>query len=223
MCLPDLDHDWPRYVLPAGATLSLSDGFLPNPDGRYERHSNPDLLTVAEFFNRRCCVLLGDAGIGKSDTLRKEHERVRAMSPRPTNVIFRSLRDFGSDVTAEQFLASPEIAAWIADEDAELFLFLDSLDEALLKVDTWSTLLSRALAKWPLQRLWLRITCRPAFWPASLGFILAKGFGDSLIRANLAPLRQHDIESAATEHAIQADSLLKEIRRANAATFALDH
>ena len=220
MCLPDLDHNWPRYVLPADTKLSLSDGFLPDPNGRYERYSNPALLTVTEFFNRRCCVLLGDAGIGKSDTLRKEHERVQALTPQPANVIFRSLRDFGSDVTAEQFLASPEIAAWIEDGETELYLFLDSLDEALLKVDTWSALLSRALVKWPLQRLWLRITCRPAFWPASLGFALARGFGDNLSRANLAPLRQLDIESAAAEHAIQADRLLTEIRRANATTFA---
>jgi hypothetical protein len=220
MCLPDLDHNWPRYVLPAGATLSLSDGFLPDPDGRYEKYSNPGLLTLTEFFNQRCCILLGDAGIGKSDVLRKEYERVRETSPRPGTVIFRSLRDFGSDLTAEQFLASPEIATWIADDAAELFLFLDSLDEALLKVDTWSSLLSRALTKWPLQRLWLRITCRPGFWPASLGFALARGFGENLSRGNLAPLRQRDIESAAAEHAVQVDRLLTEIRRANATTFA---
>jgi hypothetical protein len=220
MCLPDLDHNWPRYVLPADATLSLSDGFLPNPDGRYEQYSNRGLLTLTEFFNRRCCILLGDAGIGKSDVLRKEYERVREIASQPTNVIFCSLRDFGSDVTAEQFLASPVIATWIADDEAELCLFLDSLDEALLKVDTWSSLLSRALVKWPLHRLRFRITCRPAFWPDSLGFALARGFGDNLCRANLAPLRQHDVESAAAEHAIQADRLLTEIRRANATTFA---
>lgn len=220
MCLPDLEHNWPRYVLPAGAPLSLPDGFLPDPDGRYGQYSNPDLLTLAEFFSKRCCILLGDAGIGKSDVLRKEYERVRATVPQPENVIFRSLRDFGSDVTAEQFLASPEIATWIADDAAELFLFLDSLDEALLKVDTWSSLLSKALAGWPLQRLWLRITCRPVFWPDSLGIALARGFGDNLCKANLAPLCQHDIESAAAEHAIQPDRLLTEIRRANATTFA---
>ncbi len=220
MCLPDLDHNWPRYLLPAGATLSLSDGFLPDPDGRYEKYANPGLLTLTEFFNRRCCILLGDAGIGKSDVLQKEYERVRAIAPQPANVIFCSLRDFGTDVTAEQFLASPVIATWIADDEADLFLFLDSLDEALLKVDTWSSLLSRALVKWPLQRLWFRITCRPAFWPDSLGFALARGFGDNLSKASLTPLRQCDVESAATEYAIQPDRLLVEIHRANAMTFA---
>ena len=220
MCLPDLDHNWPRYVLPAGATLSLSDGLLPDPDGRFEQYSNPGLFTLTEFFNRRCCILLGDAGIGKSDVLRKECERIRTTVPQPRNVIFRSLRDFGSDVTAEQFLASPEITSWIADDAAELFLFLDSLDEALLKVDTWSSLLSKALAGWPLQRLWLRITCRPAFWPDLLGIALVRGFETNLCKANLAPLRQRDIESAAAEHAIQVDRLLAEIHRANASTFA---
>jgi hypothetical protein len=220
MCLPDLDHNWPRYVLPAGATMSLSNGFLPDPNGRYERYSNPGLLTLTEFFNRRCCILLGDAGIGKSDVLRKEYERVREIATQPANVVFCSLRDFGSDVTAEQFLASPVIATWIANEEAELVLFLDSLDEALLKVDTWSNLLRKVLAKWPLQRLWFRITCRPAFWPDSLGFALVRGFGNNHSKANLAPLRKVDVESAASEHAIQSDRLLMEIRRANASTFA---
>jgi hypothetical protein len=220
MCLPDLDHNWPRYVLRAGTPLSLSEGFLPDPDVRYGQYSNPGLLTLAEFFSRRCCILLGDAGIGKSDVLRKEYERVQAIVPQPGTAVLRSLRDFGSDVTAEQFLASPEIATWMADDAAELLLFLDSLDEALLKVDTWSSLLSKALAGWPLQRLWLRITCRPAFWPDSLGVALARGFGDNLSKVNLAPLRQRDIEGAAAEHAIQSDRLLTEIRRANATTFA---
>ena len=220
MCLPDLDHNWPRYVLPAGVPLELSDGFLPDPESRYGQYSNPGLLTLTEFFRRRCCILLGDAGIGKSDVLRKEYERVHAIIPQPGNALFRSLRDFGSDATAEQFLASPEIAAWSADDGAELFLFLDSLDEALLRVDTWSSLLRKALAGWPLQRLWLRITCRPAFWPDSFGLALATGFGDNLWKANLAPLRQRDIESAAADHAIRADRLLTEVRRANATTFA---
>jgi hypothetical protein len=220
MCLPDLDHNWPRYVMPAGTTLSPSDGFLPDPDGRFERYSNPGLLTVGEFFIRRCCVLLGDAGIGKSDVLLKEHARVLSHAQQPGNVIFRSLRDFGSDVTAEQFLGSPEITAWISDDTAELFLFLDSLDEALLKVDTWASLLSKALARWPLTRLWLRLTCRPGFWPASLSLALTRGFGDGFSRGNLAPLRQRDIESAASQHNIPPEQLLEEIRRANATTFA---
>jgi len=122
MCLPDLDHNWPRYVLPAGIPLVLAEGFLPDPDSRYGQYSNPGLLTVAEFFRRRCCILLGDAGIGKSEVLQREYERVHAINPESGYVIFRSLRDFGSDLTAEQFLASPEMAAWIADDRAELSL-----------------------------------------------------------------------------------------------------
>lgn len=198
----------------------LSDGFLPDPDSRYGQYSNQGLLTLGQFFSRRCCILLGDAGIGKSDVLRKEYERVRAAAPQHGSVVFRSLRDFGSDVTAGQFLASQEITTWVVDDEAELFLFLDSLDEALLRVDTWSSLLSNALAGWPLHRLWLRITCRPAFWPDSLGLALARGFEANFCKANLAPLRQRDIESAAAEHAIQVDRLLAEIHRANANTFA---
>jgi hypothetical protein len=220
MCLPDLNHNWPRYVMPSGIPLSLSNGLLPDTDGRYEQYANPKLRPIGDFFSQRCCVLLGDAGIGKSEVLTKEYSRVLSGSRSPRNVIFRSLREFGSDATAKEFLASPEIAAWVVNGTEELFLFLDSLDEALLKVDTWSSLLGNALASWPLDRLWFRITCRPAFWPASLSMSMRRGFGDGVSEANLAPLRQCDIESAATEHKIVPDLLLQELHRANAATFA---
>jgi hypothetical protein len=220
MCLPDLDHNWSRYVMPAGQALTLSEGFLPDPEGRYEQYSNPGLLRVDQLFAARCCILVGDAGLGKSDILTKEYSRVRATGPQGTNAIFRSLRDFGSDVTARQFLTSPDITAWITDPASTLFLFLDSLDEALLKVDTWSSLLRDALSVWPVDRLWFRITCRPAFWPTSLGDELQKLFGDGFSKVNLAPLRLRDVESAAVEHDVAAELLLSEIHRANASTFA---
>lgn len=219
MCLPELDHNWPRYVTPTGTPLPLSDGFLADPERRHRPRSN-GLLTLSEFFRHRCCILLGDAGIGKSDVLRKEYLRVQAIVPQQGTAIFCSLRDLGSDMAAEQFLGSPEVARWLVDESAVLLLFLDSLDEAQVKVDTWSNLLRKALSGWPLHRLWLRIACRPAFWPDSLGGTLTRGFGDDLSKVSLAPLRQKDVEDAAAEHAIQSDLLLTEIRRANAATFA---
>jgi hypothetical protein len=206
--------------MPAGQALSLSEGFLPDPEGRYEQYSNPSLLRLDQFFAARCCILLGDAGLGKSNILRKEYIRVRAPELQGTSVIFRSLRDFGSDVTAREFLASSDIATWITDPASELLLFLDSLDEALLKVDTWSSLLRDALTEWPLDRLRFRITCRPAFWPTSLEAELLKLFGDEFSKVNLAPLRLSDVESAAVEHNVSADLLLSEIHRANASNFA---
>jgi hypothetical protein len=89
MCLPDLDHNWSRYVMPAGQALTLSEGFLPDPEGRYEQYSNPGLLRVDQLFAARCCILVGDAGLGKSDILTKEYSRVRATGPQGTNAIFR--------------------------------------------------------------------------------------------------------------------------------------
>jgi hypothetical protein len=220
MCLPDLDHQWPRFVMPTGTAVVLSDGFLPDPEGRYEQYSNPKLLTTSAFFAKRCCIILGDAGIGKSHVLRTEYERVSGNGAANTNVIFQSLRDFGSDVTAKQFLNSAEIMAWTSDPDAQLYLFLDSLDEALLTVTVWSGLLIPVLEKWPIERLRLRIACRPAFWPESLGVAIGREFADEFSKATLAPLRRCDVESAAAEHSIDPVILNGEMQRSNAMTFA---
>jgi hypothetical protein len=48
MCLPDLEHNWPRFVLPAGRHLSLSKGFLLDSDGLYGTIENEVAQTRGE-------------------------------------------------------------------------------------------------------------------------------------------------------------------------------
>ena len=49
-----------------------------------------------------------------------------------------------------------------------MHLFLDSLDECLLRIDTIVAFLPEELKKLPVDRLSLRIACRTAVWPLLL-------------------------------------------------------
>jgi hypothetical protein len=48
-----------------------------------------------------------------------------------------------------------------------LHLFLDSLDEARLRIGVVTTLLIEKLRQHQIERLYLRIACRTAEWPLS--------------------------------------------------------
>ena len=75
------------------------------------------------------------------------------------------LRSFGSETRLEQRLFHSDIfASWLSGRQS-LHLFIDSLDEALLRIDTLAALLGEELRKYPVERLSLRIACRTAVWP----------------------------------------------------------
>ena len=62
--------------------------------------------------------------------------------------------------------------------DKILFLYLDSLDEALLNIKLLGKSLLRWLSKLNLSKLRLRITCRSAVWTDSAIGELKKLFGE---------------------------------------------
>jgi hypothetical protein len=82
-----------------------------------------------------------------------------------------------------------------------LHLYLDSLDECLLRVDNVANLLADELPKQPVDRLRLRIACRTAPWPAVLEKALVNLFGDCHMY-ELTPLRRVDVQRAAEQSGI---------------------
>lgn len=72
------------------------------------------------------------------------------------------------------------------------------MDECLLRVDTLSLLLIQELKKCPIDRLFLRIACRTADWPANLEGGLKQLWGETSVAVyELAPLRKIDVVTAA--------------------------
>src|SRR5207302_384150 len=116
----------------------------------------------------RALVLLGEPGIGKSTTLREEADRVRAQSVGETTSIHVDLRAYSSEsLLYKRVFESVEFLNW-EKGISHLALHLDSLDEALLRIDNIANLLADELPRHPTDRLSVRIACRTAVWPSAI-------------------------------------------------------
>ena len=95
----------------------------------------------------------------------------------------------------------------------DLHLYIDSLDECLLRIDSVAALLADEIPKYPLDRLKLRIACRTASWPPLLERALKSGYGEDLfVATELVPLRRVDVLQAATLSGItDPDSFLARV------------
>lgn len=159
--------------MPRDGIIDLSDaGFLRDPTDWLASQHAP--LPVAALQRWRSLALLGEPGIGKSTTLKEEADRVAAL-PAHANVvsIYVDLRAFsGEELLYRRVFESEQFIAW-KNSGSHLFLHLDSLDEALLRIDTIANLLASELPGLPRDRLSIRIACRTAVWPANtLGIAL---------------------------------------------------
>lgn len=110
-----------------------------------------------------------------------------------------------------------EILAWQASH-SQLHLFLDSLDEGLLEINTLANLIVDRLARLPLERLLLRIGCRSGVWPAGLTeelsnlWIRKVGPGRQCELFTLAPLRYRDVlTTAQVEFSKEAERFMTEV------------
>ena len=182
--------DWKRFWCPRGGSVNLSDGgFLPDPDGKWSKYSNPELVTFDRLSEFPCAVLLGEPGIGKSWTLRQEVNRVQGSLVAGAKLVYLDLRSYSSDSRLMNSLFNSEVFDEWRRGDWILHVFLDSLDECLLRIDNVASLFADELPQQPTDRLRFRIACRTAVWPAILEKALVNLFGDSHPH-ELTPLRR---------------------------------
>lgn len=218
------DFAWTRFWVPRDGQLLLDDdGFLIDPEGKLGRFRNPEALSVETVLNRRCAVLLGEPGIGKSTELERVN-RQGTSAPAVAQVLELNLRDYSSDsLLVQDLFDSPKLRAWETGSH-ELVLSLDSLDECMLRVETVANLLSSRLVRYPVDRLWLRIACRTAIWAelhllekALAGLWPQEQFGVF----ELLPLRRKDVEAAAMARGIEPEGFFRELTARQAVPFAI--
>ncbi|PIT00317.1 hypothetical protein TSA1_05715 [Bradyrhizobium nitroreducens] len=149
------------------------------------------------------------------------------MSAEPTEgetvSIHADLRAYSSDALLHQrVFGSEEFIAWTRNE-SHLVLHLDSLDEALLRIDSIANLLASELPRYPVSRMSLRIACRTALWPGGiLEPTLNRLWGEEAVRVvELAPLRRKDVASAATARGIDEKDFIRELHASNSVPFAI--
>jgi hypothetical protein len=162
--------------------------------------------------------------MGKSTTLKAEAARLGEVAADGSIVsVHVDLRSFSSEtLLCRKVFESAELIAWKSGT-SQLVLHLDSLDEALLRIDSIANLIATELPHLPTDRLSLRIACRTAVWPElTLEPALKQIWGDEAVGVfELAPLRRVDVVAAATDRKIDPQAFIEELYAANVVSFAI--
>jgi predicted NACHT family NTPase len=214
--LSDPVYQWKRFWGLREGKVSLSDGgYLYDPDSDMGKLYNAGLLSFSEISATPCLVLLGEPGIGKTRTIRMELDRIKTgIEEQGGQIIWLDLRSYGSeDRLIADLFQNPVFDAWTKGKYT-LHLFLDSLDECLLRIDNLALILIDGLNKCPVERLFLRIVCRTAEWPSFLEKNLRRIWTDDALQVyELAPLRRVDVTEAARASSLDPEAFLHEIDR----------
>jgi hypothetical protein len=215
-------YNWKRFWCPRSGDIRLDwRGYLSDPESDWGRHENPNLVTIDKLADVPCLVLLGEPGIGKSQEMTDlVNHTAGSQSHSFIEINLRSCSHLASDLSQE-----PGFVSWMDGSD-RLYLFLDSLDEGLLEARNLAVQIVDEFRKKKyrdkLDRLYLRIACRTAVFPQVLEEGLGEIWGDDNTDFyELAPLRQADVEVAANQRGIDAQTFLAEIDRRKIASFAI--
>ncbi|MPV36724.1 NACHT domain-containing protein [Georgenia subflava] len=206
-----------RFWCPRDGAYSVDDdGFLRDPDATWlgTQSANPAAVRVDEFREHRCLVLLGEPGAGKSTAVAAPARLAASGVP----VVSFDLASYGSeDRLVREVFDDPSILAWSVGS-YQLCLVLDSLDEARARVPQIGAIIADCVRRLPYDRLFLRIACRTADWPAGLEQSLTELFGAVHV-VEILPLRRVDASAIA---ALWCDPsrLLDEVARAGAGPLA---
>jgi hypothetical protein len=198
-----IEYPWKRFWVERGAEFFLADqGFLPDPETKEGNYLASGLEPLQVDALKSCTVLLGEPGMGKSKELRFLHQQVPAGDVEH----FVDLRSYGDESRlVSSVFGAPDVSQWVNGQGT-LHLFLDSLDECLLRVDAAASIIADELQKFAAhkRRLRLYIASRTAPWPSFLETSLNKFFGESQLRIlEIAPLRRKDVLVAAQLEGVQ--------------------
>ncbi len=225
--MPSQDYKWKRFWCPRSGRLNLADGgYLCDPEEKWGKIYNPDLVSFDAISALPCLALLGEPGIGKSHTIEAEKiEIISEIQKQGGQVLPLDIRSYGSeDRLVGRLFDSLEFTQWIKGTH-QLHIFLDSLDECLLRIDTLATLLVDEFKRYQnhIQRLHLRIACRTAVWQPVLEEGLKQIWGKNSVGIyELAPLRRVDVSKAAKIEGIDnPEAFLEEINRKNVVSLVI--
>lgn len=172
-------------------------------------------LASNELLQYRGCTMLGAAGLGKTYELRLLAGIDEA---RGLDVRYHRLAVLGQTPDG---LAS-QLNALLQSADANTVIYLDALDEVMVPVRAAGLVLQ----SWVVDHLAaagvsLRISCRPAVWPAILGEALRETFGKEASRvALLQPLSLDDIPRIVAKFDIDPVTFVESIESAGASVLA---
>lgn len=219
-------YNWQRFWCNRSGRINLTDnGYLYDPESEWGNVYNPDLVQFEAISNTPCLALLGEPGIGKTQAMKLEQARITAkVCEEGGQLLLLDLRSYSSeDRLVRKLFDSQEFRAWERGTH-QLHIFLDSLDECLLRIDTLATLLVDEFKQYhnKIRHLNLRIACRTAVCPPVIEEELKQIWGKDAVGVyELAPLRRKDIREAATVEGIDSDAFLEEVQKKKTVPFAI--
>jgi predicted NACHT family NTPase len=200
-------YNWKRFWYPRNAQIDLGDrGYLVDPESKWGHRHNSDLVGLEAIAGIPCLALLGEPGIGKSKVIEKAIE-IRANEQ---DSLVLDLHSYGSeDRLIKNLFESSQFRSW-CEGSHTLHIFLDSLDECLLRIDNVTAILAKEFKQYQdkVDRLFLRITCRTAVWQSYFEEQLKQIWGKDKVKVyELAPLRWLDVRQAAECEGIENPDL----------------
>lgn len=209
------NYDWERYWYKDGHSPLLINDFL------YIHEFTKEAFTLNSVSNVPCLVLRGEPGMGKSTEIDKFYElQTDDENSIKLNFNLSSYGDEGRLV--KEIFESDKINHWKVDS-SNLYLFLDSLDEAILDIKTLALLFADRIETLPKERLFLRIACRTAEW-SNLSVLENKlkeiWKEDNCQILQIAPLQQYDVETAAQSESLDSQKFIAEIFNKNVSALA---
>lgn len=215
---------WQRYCVPRGEQWPNDNGFLFDPESERAEYFGKKPIALFELRTKPVLILLGEAGIGKSDTLQQEFERTQQSQPLESK-LFVDLREYGqgSDSRLINDIFESEQFAACSRGERTLFLFLDSFDECRMDMKHLSAFLSGEFKKRSrvVPRLFLRIACRGAMWPTELEDTLKQLWPNDQVGVfDLCPLRKQDAALKAQSMNLDGQAFLKEVAHREVETLA---
>ncbi len=171
---------------------------------------------IEEVLEKRCLILLGEPGMGKSNELEQVYKTfdVSSVDDQKRLVL---VKDYPLD-TLKDFLREDVLVENWRTGNGELHLFIDALDEGTLHPRDIGNLIAlylKTLPKQALDRLYLRITCRTADWPSTLEETLTELFDENIGVYELAPLEYADVVATAVSQGVDPGKFWKEIELLN--------
>ncbi|RJR05488.1 hypothetical protein C4588_08380, partial [Candidatus Parcubacteria bacterium] len=215
-----IKYNWTRFWSPRGdGYLSDTDGYLLDPEEKYSHLYQKHVVSLDDISHIPCLILLGEPGAGKSCTIAEEETLIRNKN---LQTLFLELSSCENNADLNNALFEDEIFLSSLKNNVPIHIFLDDLDEYLLKESTVCKYLIRKFNKIQTANIYLRIACRTADWPLTFEDDLKKIWGkDNVDVYELLPLRQKDVIEAAKVNELNWNKFLEIINEKEVVPLAI--
>ncbi len=128
---------WKRFWVPWDGKINCGEdgkGFLRDPDDDWGNFANPEVRVIDTLLEKRCIILSGHPGTGKTVTVENAVEELRRRVRAPDIVISLRCRDIPSAEVLKALTIDSSDWRSARQNDGDITLVIDGVDEGLRKV-----------------------------------------------------------------------------------------